>query len=107
MGFLQFFGGKAVSFSDGLPMMAKPLKEFNSNWTGCKHLDFFHRLDLNEEEFNSCIPLYFHTDGVKIYKNQKAWIYSYAAATRKGTSIKTKAVFSPFSGSHRGEGQNP
>lgn len=65
-------------------------------WTHCKHLDFFQRLGLQENEFKTCVPLYFHTDGVKIYKNQKAWIYSYASATRKGTSLKTKLVLTLF-----------
>lgn len=64
-------------------------------WTRCKHLDFFHGL-IWMRRSSILAFLYFHTDGVKIYKNQKAWIYSYAAATRKGTSIKTKSVFLLF-----------
>ena len=59
-------------------------------------LRFFNRLELPTDALRTCVPLYYHTDGVKIYKNQKAWIYSLASATRKGTSIKTKFVFVLF-----------
>ena len=60
------------------------------------HLDYFGRLELQPEDFRHCVPLYYHTDGVKVYKNQKCWIYSLASANRKGTSIKTKFVFLLF-----------
>ena len=36
---------------------------------------------------------FFHTDGVKIYKSQKAWVYSISSACRKGQSLLTKLVF--------------
>ena len=62
-------------------------------WTHCENLDFFQRLELPAERYGSCVPLFFHTDGVKIYKNQKAWIYSLSSACRKGPSMQTKFVF--------------
>ena len=62
-------------------------------WTKCQHLEFFNKIGLPRERFGSCIPVQFHTDGVKIYKNQKAWVYSISAATRKGSSMKTKLAF--------------
>jgi hypothetical protein len=62
-------------------------------WSHCEGLDFFRRLDLPPERYGSCVPLYFHTDGVKVYKNQKAWVYSISSACRKGPSMATKLVF--------------
>lgn len=62
-------------------------------WKHCENLDFFQRIGLPPERFGSCVPLFFHTDGVKIYKNQKAWVYSISSACRKGQSILTKMVF--------------
>ena len=56
------------------------------------HLPFFEKLQLCEEELHCTIPISWHTDGVRIYKSQKAWIYSFAAMTRKGRSIDTKML---------------
>ena len=61
-------------------------------WSHCTHLDFFQRLDIQPDQFGTTIPLYFHADGVKIYKAQKAWVYSVSSACRKGASLKTKLV---------------
>ena len=61
-------------------------------WKQCSHLDFFQRLDLPPDQLRTTVPLFFHADGVKIYKAQKAWIYSVSSATRKGGSLKTKLV---------------
>ena len=65
-------------------------------WTHCEHLEFFDGLHLQPEEYGSTVPLFFHTDGVKIYKNQKAWVYSLSSACRKGSSTTTKFVFVLF-----------
>ena len=62
-------------------------------WEHCEGLDFFPRLGLSPNEYSSCVPLFFHTDGVKIYKNQKAWVYSLSSTCRKGTSMSTKLAF--------------
>ena len=62
-------------------------------WHHSKHLEFFERLNLQESDFGSCIPLFFHVDAVRVYKNQKLWVYSLASAVRKGPSIKTKIIF--------------
>ena len=62
-------------------------------WTHCEGLEFFNRLGISTEQYGSCVPLFFHTDGVKIYKNQKAWVYSMSSACRKGPSMSTKFVF--------------
>ena len=62
-------------------------------WTQGEGLDFFRRIGLPPERYGSTVPLFFHTDGVKIYKNQKAWVYSCSSARRKGQSILTKLVF--------------
>lgn len=66
-----------------------------SYWKHCSHLDFFQRLGLdknNTDQLRSTVPLFFHTDGVKIYKAQKAWVYSVSSACRKGASLETKLV---------------
>ena len=62
-------------------------------WNHCESLEFFAQLQLNPDQYGSCVPVFFHTDGVKIYKNQKAWVYSISSACRKGPSMSTKLVF--------------
>lgn len=61
-------------------------------WEHCSHLDFFKRLELPTNKLDTTIPLHFHADGVKIFKAQKAWVYSVSSASRKGGSLKTKLV---------------
>ena len=65
-------------------------------WSHCQHLEFMDRIGLQPQEYGSTVPLFFHTDGVKIYKNQKAWVYSLSSTCRKGTSTTTKFVFVLF-----------
>ena len=60
-------------------------------WRHVRDQDFTKSLDLSEP--GKTIPLVWHTDGVKIYKNQKVWIYSYSSMVRKsGVSIENKGV---------------
>ena len=61
-------------------------------WQQCAHLDFYKRLEMTADQHDFTVPLFVHADGVKIYKNQKAWVYSISSANRKGASIKTKLV---------------
>jgi hypothetical protein len=61
-------------------------------WAHCSHLDFFKRLELQQGQLRTTVPLFFHADGVRIYKAQKAWVYSLSSACRKGGSLKTKLV---------------
>lgn len=73
-----------------------PLQAPNRNreyWEHCEGLEFFNRLGLHPRKYESCVPMFFHTDGVKIYKNQKAWVYSISSANRKGPSMSTKLAF--------------
>lgn len=56
-----------------------------------KSEEFTTSLDLSQP--SKTIPIVWHTDGVKIYKNQKIWIYSYSSMVRqKGNSLENKAV---------------
>ena len=60
-------------------------------WRHVRDQDFTKSLDLSEP--GKTIPLVWHTDGVKIYKNQKVWIYNYSSMVRKsGVSIENKGV---------------
>ena len=61
-----------------------------------QHLDFYPKLGLREEDWPHCIPLSWHVDGVKVYRSQKAWVYSFGCCTRKGPSIDTKLLFLLF-----------
>ena len=61
-------------------------------WDHIRHLDSYDRLGLSQNQHASCVPLYVHADGVKAYKNQKAWTYSFASACKRGTSLKSKFV---------------
>lgn len=62
-------------------------------WRRCRHLEFFQELQLDERDFDRTVPIFWHTDGVRVYRAQKAWIYSYSSACRKGESIQTKLVY--------------
>ena len=62
-------------------------------WEHCEGLEFFNQLGLDASQYASCVPVSFHADGVKIYKNQKAWIYSLSSSCRKGPSMSTKLVY--------------
>ena len=42
------------------------------------------------------VPISWHMDGVKVFKTQKVWAYSFASCIRKGTSIATKSLFLLF-----------
>ena len=60
-------------------------------WNHLRSEDFVQSLDLVEP--GKTIPIVFHVDGVKIYKNQKIWVYSYSSLMRKkGNSLENKAV---------------
>lgn len=60
-------------------------------WEHMSQEDFIRDLDLSEP--STTVPIAIHVDGVKIFKNQKAWIYSYSSMTRKaGDSICNKMV---------------
>ena len=61
-------------------------------WSNVSHLPFFEKLELCEADYGHTIPISWHTDGVRVYKSQKAWIYSFASMTRKGRSIDTKML---------------
>ena len=61
-------------------------------WQHCSHLEFYKKLGMSDSQHRSTVPIYVHADGVKIYKSQKAWVYSISSACRKGPSIKTKLV---------------
>ena len=67
-------------------------------WERCSNLDFFKKLQ--DEKFVTdpwkTIPISWHTDGVKVYKTQKVWSYSFSSAVRKGTSLSTKTLFLLF-----------
>ena len=65
-------------------------------WKHVAHLPFYKDLQIEEEDWDHCIPKSWHVDGVKIYKSQKAWVYSLAACTRKGPSVATKLLFLLF-----------
>ena len=42
------------------------------------------------------IPLFWHADGVRIFKQQKAWVYSYSSALKKGASLSSKLMLLLF-----------
>ena len=47
---------------------------------------------LQLEEPQKTIPIFWHTDGVRVFKQQKNWIYSYASALKKGSSLQSKLL---------------
>lgn len=54
--------------------------------------EFFEELKLPDPSHT--IPLVWHADGVKIFRNQKAWVYSYSSMVKKSdVAIANKMVF--------------
>ncbi|CAE7033504.1 unnamed protein product, partial [Symbiodinium sp. CCMP2456] len=47
---------------------------------------------LQLQEPGKTIPIFWHTDGVRVYKQQKCWIYSYSSALKKGPSMQSKLL---------------
>ena len=60
-------------------------------WEKSSHLDFAQDLDLSCPGLT--VPLSFHVDGVKIYRNQKMFVYSFSSAVCKGPTLDSKIVF--------------
>mgnify|MGYP001826343938 CR=1 FL=1 len=50
-------------------------------------------MDLDGEKKRLTVPISWHTDGVRIFKQQKAWIYSFSSALKKGPSLESKLLF--------------
>ena len=60
-------------------------------WHRLRHEDFVNDLDLTRPDLT--IPLVWHCDGVKIFKSQKAWVYSYSSILKKThNSLANKMV---------------
>ena len=60
-------------------------------WHKVRGEDFYSTLQLTEPE--RTVPIVFHVDGVRIYKQQESWIYSYSSMTKKGGStVENKIV---------------
>ena len=60
-------------------------------WQKLEHMDFYRALKL--ENPNNTIPISWHCDGVKVYKTQKVWVYSFTSCIRKGPSVSSKLLF--------------
>ena len=63
-------------------------------WEKLAHLPCYHDLNLREPE--NTVPISWHCDGVKVYKTQKCWVYSFASCIRKGPSLESKMMFMLF-----------
>lgn len=53
-------------------------------WNHVKDEDFVQSLDLSQP--SKTIPLAFHVDGVKVYKNQKVWVTHTRQWSEKGAT---------------------
>ena len=61
-------------------------------WSHMDGEEFFHQLNIAEPSHT--IPIVWHADGVKIFRNQKAWVYSYSSMVKKSElAISNKMVF--------------
>ena len=60
-------------------------------WKHLEHLPFYTSLQLDNPA--GTIPIAWHADGVKVYKTQKVWVYSFSSCIRKGPSLATKMLF--------------
>lgn len=89
MGWLWDSGLFCSWVADDAAKVGHRLEEY---WSHHAHLDFYKMLDMSPKLHRNTVPLFVHADGVKIYKAQKAWVYSISSACRKGASMKTKLV---------------
>lgn len=54
--------------------------------------EFFEELHLTDTSHT--MPIVWHADGVKIFRNQKAWVYSYSSMVKKNdVAVQSKMVF--------------
>ena len=60
-------------------------------WQNLRHMDFYRALKL--EDPARTIPISWHCDGVKVYRTQKVWVYSFTSCIRKGPSVSSKILF--------------
>lgn len=89
---MVFFGelgdGGMLTLSYVGPAFAGALQDY---WRHVQDEPFTADLDLSQP--SRTIPLVFHVDGVKVFKNQKVWVYSYSSMVRKkGNSLENKMV---------------
>lgn len=63
-------------------------------WDHVSGLPFYEKLNITNPGMT--VPLSWHMDGVKVYKTQKVWAYSFASAIKKGASIHSKSLFLLF-----------
>ena len=85
-----FFGGHILSVRTLKSIIVAALAP-KDYWNRMKNEEFTRSLDLREP--SKTVPLVWHVDGVKIYKNQKIWVYSYSSMVRKsGNSLENKTV---------------
>ena len=67
-------------------------------WQHMQRLPFYKDLKLTNP--SKTIPISWHVDGVKVYRTQKAWVYSCASCIRKGCSLDSKLLTCLFRDSH-------
>ena len=49
-------------------------------------------MDVKGPDARMTFPLNWHADGVRVYKQQKCWVYSYSCALKKGPSLSSKLM---------------
>lgn len=86
-----FTSGKLLQWISDDPTSAG--EKVSQYWQHAKNQEWFSDHNLQEASFSTCVPIFWHADGVKIYKAQKAWVYSFCSATTKGESTKTRLLF--------------
>ncbi|CAE7602568.1 unnamed protein product [Symbiodinium microadriaticum] len=59
-------------------------------WTRLGHEESVKLLDLKDPA--RTFPIFWHADGVRVYKHQKCWVYSYSCALKKGPSLSSKLL---------------
>ena len=67
------------------------VREMNAEyWTRLGDEDSVKALDLKHPA--RTFPIFWHADGVRVYKHQKCWVYSYSCALKKGPSLASKLM---------------
>ncbi|CAE7521097.1 unnamed protein product [Symbiodinium sp. CCMP2592] len=59
-------------------------------WTRLGNEESVKLLDLKDPA--TTFPIFWHADGVRVYKHQKCWVYSYSCALKKGPSLSSKLL---------------
>ncbi|CAE7256487.1 unnamed protein product [Symbiodinium pilosum] len=79
-----------LQWASNTPQADIVIAENRRYWRALGNEESVQNLNLQNPEMT--FPIFWHTDGVRVYKQQKCWIYSYSCANKKGPSLSSKLM---------------